>query len=177
MTRTFVGGRFSKGHELLANEYVGFFALLSSGHGPLLGYIWYRLALIVSTRRQDYTYAPQKSLRKYFNKKNICLRPVSLCRCNSHNLTGPTAASLYLANDIVHSRGHCLGLRRRLRFARGSLRAVRSMRSFLAVLSKFIERTAMCSRGAGQYGRACLLTCPAKRRGPRRKQEDANIWM
>jgi len=40
LTRTFVGGRFSKGHEILANEYVGFFALLSSGHGPLLGYKW-----------------------------------------------------------------------------------------------------------------------------------------
>jgi len=38
LTRTFVGGWFSKGHELLTNEYVGFFALLSSGHGPLLGY-------------------------------------------------------------------------------------------------------------------------------------------
>jgi len=32
----FVGGRFSTSHELLANEHVGFFALLSSGHGPLL---------------------------------------------------------------------------------------------------------------------------------------------
>ena len=38
MTRTFVGGRFSKVYELLANEHVDFFALLSSGHGPLLGY-------------------------------------------------------------------------------------------------------------------------------------------
>jgi len=28
----------SKAHELLANEHVGFFALLSSGHGPLFGY-------------------------------------------------------------------------------------------------------------------------------------------
>ena len=37
---TFVGDRFGKGHELLANEHVGFFALLSSGHGPLLGYTW-----------------------------------------------------------------------------------------------------------------------------------------
>ena len=36
--RTFVGGRFSKAHELKANKHVGFFALLSSGHGPLLGY-------------------------------------------------------------------------------------------------------------------------------------------
>jgi len=40
LTRTFVGGRFSKGHELLANECVGFFALLISGHGPLLGYMY-----------------------------------------------------------------------------------------------------------------------------------------
>jgi len=32
------GGRFSKAHELLTNEHVGFFALLSSGHGPLLRY-------------------------------------------------------------------------------------------------------------------------------------------
>jgi len=94
-------------------------------------------------------------------QKKICLWPVSRCRCSSHNLTGLTAASLYLPNDIVRSRRHCLGLRRRLRFARGSLRAVRFMRNFVAVLSKFIERTAMCSRGAGQYGRACLLTCPA----------------
>jgi len=39
LTRTFVGGRFSKAHELLANEHVGFFALLSSGHRPLLGYM------------------------------------------------------------------------------------------------------------------------------------------
>jgi len=38
LTRTFVGGRFSKAHEPLANDHVGFFALLSSGHGPLLGY-------------------------------------------------------------------------------------------------------------------------------------------
>jgi len=119
---------------------------------------------IVSTRRQDCTYALViRSQNRCANTstKKICLRPVSLCRCNSHNITGPTAASLHLANDIVHSRGHCLGLRRRLRFARGSLRAVCSMRSFHAVLFKFIERTAMCSRGAGQYGRACLLTCPA----------------
>ena len=105
-------------------------------------------------------YAP-KIVAQILQQKEICLRPVSRCRCSCHNPTGLTAASLYLPNDIVRSRRHCLGLRRRLRFARGSLRAVRSMRSFLAVLSKFIERTAMCSRGAGQYGRACLLTCPA----------------
>jgi len=124
-----------------------------------------KLASIVSTRRQDYyTYAPViRSHNRCANTstKKICLRLVSLCWCNSHNTTGQTAASLHLANDIVNSRGHCLGLRRRLRFARDSLRAVRSMRSFHDVFSKFLVRTAMCSRGAGQYGRACLLTCPA----------------
>jgi len=52
LTRTFVGGRFSKGYELLANEYVGFFALLSSGHGPLLGYIVF--VFLASNLEYDY---------------------------------------------------------------------------------------------------------------------------
>ena len=30
---------FSKRYEILANEHVGFFALLSSGYEPLLGYM------------------------------------------------------------------------------------------------------------------------------------------
>ena len=34
------GGRFSRTDELLANEHVGFFALMSSGHGILIGYTW-----------------------------------------------------------------------------------------------------------------------------------------
>jgi len=109
LTRTFVGGQFSKAHELLANEDVGFFALLSNGHWPL--YLSSRLALIVSTRRQDYTYAPViRSQNRCTNTSTgkICSRQVSLCRCNSHNTTGPTAASLHLANEIVQSRGHCL---------------------------------------------------------------------
>jgi len=36
LTRTFVGGQFSKTHELLANEHVGFFALLNSATGHYL---------------------------------------------------------------------------------------------------------------------------------------------
>ena len=45
--------------EESANEYVGIFALLSSGHGPLLGYNWLAKAVsIVSTRWQDHSYAP-----------------------------------------------------------------------------------------------------------------------
>ena len=47
--------------ELLAHEHVGFFALLRSDHGLLLGYTWFKLAKavsIVSTRRQDCSYAP-----------------------------------------------------------------------------------------------------------------------
>ena len=117
--------------------------MLASSHcwivvtGHYLVILGSRLASIVSTSRQDYTYAPViRSQNRWANTstKKICLQPVSRCWCSSHHPTGPTAASLYLANDIVHSRGHCLGLRRRLRFARGRFRAVRSMRSFLAVL-------------------------------------------
>jgi len=132
--------------------------------GHYLLHLSSRLASIVFTRRQDYTYAPvirSQNCCANTSTKKIFLRPVSLCRCNSHNTTGPTAASFHLVNDIVHSHGHCIGLRRRMRFARDTLRTVRSMRRFHAVLFKSIERTAMCSRGAGQYGRACLLTCPA----------------
>jgi len=124
-----------------------------------------RLASIVSTRRQDYTYAPViRSPNRCANtsKKKIYLRPVSLCRVNSHTTRGSTADSTHLANDTVHSRGYCLDLRRKLRCARDSLRTVRSRRSFRTVLSKVIAMcTAMCSRGAGQCGRACSLTCPA----------------
>jgi len=124
-----------------------------------------RLALIVSTRRQDYTYAPViRSQNRCANTstKKICLRPVSRCRVNRHTTRGATADSTHLANNTVHSRGYCLDLQWKLRFARDSLRAVRSRRSFRAALSKFIAMcTAMCSRGARQCGRACSLTCPA----------------
>jgi len=55
LTQTFVGGWFSKGLELF-NENVGFFALLSSGHGPLLGYTWVydrsHHASVIATTRQ-----------------------------------------------------------------------------------------------------------------------------
>ena len=145
--------------------------MLSSGHGPLLGYTWQRLHLVsegcvhcLHEKAGPLLCASDtlpKSLRKYFNKK-ICFRPVSLFLVNSHTTRGPTADSTHLANDTVHSRGYCLDLRRKLRFARDSLRAVRSRRSFRAALSKLIAMcTAMCSRGAGQCGRACSLTCPA----------------
>ena len=53
LTRTFVGGQFSKAHELSANEHVGFFALLSSGHAPLLGYkLHMTLACFVSKKHR-----------------------------------------------------------------------------------------------------------------------------
>jgi len=108
-----------------------------------------------------FTHVPRPPKRFQLRATKTCFFRRHESRRTVYAPTGPTAASLHLANDIVHSSGHCLGLRRRLRFARDSLRAVRSMRSFHAVLSKFIVRTAMCSRGARQYGRACLLTRPA----------------
>jgi len=59
-------GRFSKTHELLTNEHVGFFALLSSGHGPLFGYTW-----VVGWRRLSPREGRTTPMRQWYAPKIV----------------------------------------------------------------------------------------------------------
>jgi len=76
---------FSKTHEsnvLLDNEHVGFTALLSSGHGPLFGYTCCQVGVDCLHEKAGLHLCASdtlpKSLRKYFNKKNLLTNGLTL---------------------------------------------------------------------------------------------------